>query len=85
MDLGTVTPKIEIEGLLFSMFENTKCLINQTLTKATETLKFKINYSEETFFYYTKRVGRRLLDRPNKRRVINSILLNRMKTTEKVL
>ena len=85
MDLGTVTPKIKIEGLLFSMFENTKSLINQTLTKATETLKFKINLSEETFFYYTKRVGRRLLDRSNKRRVFNSILLNQTKTTEKVL
>ena len=48
MNLNKAQPKNETEDLL-PMFENCKMLINQTHTRAQETLEFKLTKSRETF------------------------------------
>ena len=42
MNLSMIRPKNETEDLLLSITKNCETLINQTLTKAQETLEFKI-------------------------------------------
>ena len=49
MNLNKVIPKSEREGFLLSITKNCEALIEQTHTKAQETLEFNLIQSKETF------------------------------------
>ena len=51
MNLNMIRPKNETKDLLLSITKNCETLIEQTYSKAEETLEFKTNKSRETFHF----------------------------------
>ena len=51
MNLNTISPKNETQGLLISNTKNCETLIDQTHKKPQETLEFKMIKPKETFHF----------------------------------